>query len=50
MNEGLTAALAHCENGTDLDDEEQMFSNDLLLDFALVRNTGSDPSMLDEAL
>ena len=50
MNEGLTTTLVLCENGTDLDEEEEIFSNDLPLDFALVRSIGSDPKTLDEAL
>ena len=50
MNEGLTAALALCENRTDLDEEEEIFSNDLLPDFALVGSIGLDPKTLDEAL
>ena len=44
MNEGFTATLAHCENGTDFDEEEEMFSSDLPPDFA------SDSKTLDEAL
>ena len=50
MNEGFTAALAHCENGTDFDDEEEIFSSDLPLDFALVGSIRLDPKTLDEAL
>ena len=38
------------KNGTDLDEEEEMFSIDLSPDFALVRSIGSDLKMLDEAL
>ena len=50
MNEGLTATLALCKNRTDLDEEEEIFSNDLLLDFALVGSIGSDPKTLDKVL
>ena len=50
MNEGFTAALTHCENRTDFDDEEEIFSSDLPLDFALVGSIRSDPKTLDEAL
>ena len=35
MNEGFTAALTLCENRTDLDEEEEIFSNDLLPDLLL---------------
>ena len=50
MNEGLTTTLVLCENGTDLDEEEEILSNDLPPDFALVRSIGSDPKTLDEVL
>ena len=50
MDEGFTAALAHCENGTDFDDKEEIFSSDLPLDFALVGCIVSDPKSIDEAL
>jgi len=57
MNEGLTAAMAHCEDLI----EDESFSvgaeneiggslDDLPPDFALVGSIGSDPQMLDEAL
>jgi len=57
INEGLTAAIAHCEvEGEDnespleaTDDVDEGFSK-LLLDFALVGSIGPDPRMLDEAL
>ena len=50
MNRGLIAALTLCENRTDLDEEEEIFSNDLLPDFALVGSIGSDLKTLDKVL
>ena len=50
MNEGLTTTLALCKNGTDLDKEEEIFSNNLPPEFALVGSIGSDPKTLDEVL
>ena len=50
MNEGLTTALAHCKNRTDLDEDEEMFLTNFPPNFALVRSIGPDPKTLDEAL
>ena len=50
INEGLTAALAHCQSRTDIDEDEEMLSTDFPPDFAFIRSICSDLKTLDKAL